>query len=397
MLARLQSHASPRAAEFLARARDLVPLLDAAGPRIEAARELTPDVLAALYEAGMFRCLLPESVGGAELDPMSYVAVLETLAGADASTAWCVGQNDGCSMVAAWLRLDVAAEVFGDSRAVLAWGAGAAGIADVVEGGYRVNGTWQFASGSRHATWLGGHCLVREPDGSVRPGTEGSEGGRTMLFPRARATIKDVWHVVGLKGTGSDSYSVKDLFVPEAYSLDRYSMAERREPGLLYRFTTSQLYAAGFAGVALGIARAVLDTFIDLARNKKPRGAQTSLRDSAVTQSEIAVGDARLRAARAFLMQSLREIWDGLPEAGELTMDQRMSIRLASTFAINEAQAVLDTAYHSAGATAIFESGPYERRLRDMHAVAQQAQGRKTHYETVGQHMLGLKPDLLFV
>lgn len=397
MLARSPSYASPRAAEYLARARNLAPLLQSAAPRIEATRDLTPDVLAALYDAGLFRCLIPESLGGAELDPMSYVAVLETLAAADASTAWCVGQNDGCSMVAAWLQPEIAAEVFGDARAVLAWGAGAAGVAEVVDGGYRVSGTWQFASGSRHATWLGGHCLIREHDGAIRPGTEGSEGGRTMLFPRARAAIQDVWHVVGLKGTGSDSYTVKDLFVPAAYSLDRYSFAERRESGLLYRFTTSQLYASGFAGVALGLARAVLDAFIDLARNKKPRGAQASLRDSAVTQAEIAVGDARLRGARAFLMQNLREIWEGLPEAGELTMDQRMSIRLASTFAINEAQAVLDTTYHSAGATAIFESGPYERRLRDMHAVAQQAQGRKTHYETVGQHMLGLKPDLLFV
>ncbi len=388
---------SPGAADCLARARELVPLLDAAAPRIESARELTPEVLEALYDAGLFRLLLPESVGGAELDPMSYVAVIETIAGGDASTAWCLGQNDGCSMSAAWLRSDIAAEVFGDPRAALAWGAGAAGTAEVVEGGYRVSGTWQFASGSRHATWLGGHCLIRDQDGSIRPGTEGSEGGRTMLFPRSRATIKDVWHVVGLKGTGSDSYSVSDLFVPEVYSLDRYNTGERVHTGLLYRFTTSQLYAAGFAGVALGIARTVLDTFIDLARNKKPRGAQTSLRDSTVTQAEIAVGDARLRAARAFLMQSLREVWEALPEQGEFTMDQRIAIRLASTYAINEAQEVLDRTYHSAGATAIFESGPYERRLRDMHAVAQQAQGRRTHYETVGRHMLGLQPDLLFV
>ncbi len=387
----------PPGADYLARARDLVPFLDAAAPRIEAARELPPDVLAALYDAGLFRLLLPRSLGGAELDPMRYVAVMETIARGDASTAWCLGQNDGCSMVAAWLRPGPAAEVFGDPRAVLAWGAGAAGVADVVDGGYRVTGTWQFASGSRHATWLGGHCLIREPDGSIRPGTEGSEGGRTMLFPRARATMKDVWYVVGLKGTGSDSYSVSDLFVPEEYSLDRYNLAERREPGLLYRFTTAQLYASGFAGVALGIARAVLDAFVALARSKKPRGAQLSLRDSAVTQSEIAVHDARLRAARAFLMESLREIWAALPEQGELSMDQRMSIRLAATYAVNEAQEVVDRTYHSAGATAIFENGPFERRLRDMHAVAQQAQGRRTHFETVGQHMLGLKPDLLFV
>jgi alkylation response protein AidB-like acyl-CoA dehydrogenase len=389
---------STAAIDYPARARALVPLLWAAGPRIEAARELTEDVLAALHEAGLFRLLLPKSVGGAELDPMTYVRVIETVAQGDASTAWCLGQNGGCAMSAAWLEPRAAAEVFGGPRAVLAWGAGAVGTAVAVEGGYRVSGTWQFASGSRHATWLGGHCQVHEPDGSLRPPTSsnGGEGGRTMLFPRASASMQDVWHVIGLKGTGSDTYSVRDLFVPEAYSLDRYNPAERREPGMLYRFTTSQLYASGFAGVALGIARAVLDAFIDLARNKRPRGAETALRENAVIQSEISVAEARLRSARGFLLQTLREIWDGA-SADELTLDQRIMVRLASTYAIHEACDVVDMAYHGAGSTAIAENGPFERRFRDVHAVSQQAQGRRSHFETVGRHLLGLPADLLFV
>lgn len=391
---------SARGAEYLARARALVPLLEAAAPRIEAARELTEDVFDALHEAGLFRLLLPASLGGAELDPMSYVGVIEAVAQGDASTAWCLGQNDGCSMSAAWMHPDAAAEVFGDPRAVLAWGAGAVGTAVAVDGGYRVSGTWQFASGSRHATWLGGHCQVREKDGAVRAersGAHGGEGGRTMLFPRERAAIRDVWHVVGLRGTGSDTYSVSDVFVPEAFSLDRYNPAERREDGLLYRFTTTQLYAAGFAGVALGVARAALDAFIELARNKRPRGAQAALRDNAVVQADIGLGEARLRSARALLMQTLREIWDGLPQAGELTLDQRISVRLASTHAITEARDVLDIAYHAAGSTGIMESGPFERRFRDIHAVCQQVQGRRSHFETVGQHLLGLEPSLIFV
>ena len=385
--------------DYLARARDLVPLLWAAGPRIEGARELTGDVLEALHEGGLFRLLLPKSVGGAELDPMTYVEVLETVARGDASTAWCLGQNGGCAMSAAWLEPRAAAEVFGGPRAVLAWGAGAVGTAVAVDGGYRVSGTWQFASGSHHASWLGGHCQVREADGSPRPptSTNGGEGGRTMLFPRERAAMQDVWHVIGLKGTGSDSYTVRDLFVPEAYSLDRYNPAERREPGLLYRFTTSQLYASGFAGVALGIGRAVLDAFTDLARNKRPRGAEAALRENAVVQTELSVAEARLRSARSFLLQTLREIWDGLPAAGEVTLDQRILVRLASTYAIQEACNVVDMAYHAAGSSAIAENGPFERRFRDLHAVAQQAQGRRSHFETVGRHLLGLTPDLLFV
>ena len=105
----------------------------------------------------------------------------------------------------------------------------------------------------------------------------------------------------------------------------------------------------------------------------------------------------RLRSARAFLMQTLREIYEGFPEAGELTLDQRIQVRLASTHAIHEARSVVDMAFQAAGATAIFESGPFERRFRDLLAVCQQAQGRRSHFETVGQHIFGLPPDLLFV
>ena len=393
----LPSEAPQHAADYIARARELRPLLEAAAPRIEAARELTADVLDALHRAGLFRLLLPRSVGGAELAPWTYVEVIEAVAMADASTAWCLGQNGGCAMSAAYLAPDVAAEVFGDPRGVLAWGAGAVGTATVVDGGYRASGTWQFASGSRHATWLGGHCLVAERDGALRLAADGTRAERTMLFPRARATISDVWHVVGLKGTGSDTYAVADLFVPEAYSLDRFSAAERREPGRLYRFTSSQLYSAGFAGVALGLARAALDAFVDLARNKRPRGTRATLRDNAVTQSEVGLAEARLSSARSYVLQTLREVWEALSETGELNLDQRMAIRLASTFAIQEARDVVDVAYHSAGSTGIFESGPFERRFRDMHAVCQQVQGRSSHFETVGQHLLGLEPDLLFV
>jgi alkylation response protein AidB-like acyl-CoA dehydrogenase len=384
-------------ADCLARARGLVPLLDAAAPRIEAARELTGDVLDALHRAELFRLLIPRSLGGAELEPWKFVEAIETVAKGDASSAWCLCQNSGCSMSAAYLRPEVAAEVFGDARAVLAWGAGAVGTAHAVDGGYRVGGTWQFASGSRHVTWLGGHCLVVEKDGTPRLAADGTRVERTMLFPRARASIRDVWHVVGLKGTGSDTYSVADLFVPDAYTLDRFNALERREPGRLYRFTSSQLYASGFAGVALGVARATLDAFVDLARNKRPRGAGTTLRDNAVAQSEVGLAEARLRSARTYVLQTLREIWETLSGQDELTLDQRMAVRLAATFAIQEARDVVDMAYHAAGSTGILESGPFERRFRDVHAVCQQVQGRRSHFETVGQHLLGLEADLLFV
>jgi alkylation response protein AidB-like acyl-CoA dehydrogenase len=147
--------------------------------------------------------------------------------------------------------------------------------------------------------------------------------------------------------------------------------------------------------VAMGIARSALDAFIELARHKVPFRGKTTLRDNNVVQSQVAQAEARLRSARAFLYQSLEEITGEIAQAGHITLDQRMVIRLASTFAIHQSLRVVDTAYHAAGSTAIFEENPFERRFRDIHTVSQQLQGRQEHFETVGQHLLGLEPDTL--
>lgn len=367
--------------DYIARARALVPLLDAAGPRIDIARELPPDVLDALHENHMFRLLLPRSVGGMELDPATYIQVVELIASGDASTAWCINQNTGCSMSAAYLAPEVALQVFGHPRDVLAWGqARGRAHAEKVQGGYRVTGTWHFASGSRHCTWLGGHCPTTLPDGTTTD--------HTMLFPRDAARIDDVWYVLGLRGTGSDSYSAENLFVPEAYSLVRDRPEFRRETGPLYQFSTTNVYASGFGAVGLGVARGMLDTFIRLASDKTPYSA-AAMRDSNVIQALIGRSDARLKAARCLLIQVLSETYAAVGARGHMTLGERIAIRQASTFAIAEAREVVNAVWHEAGATAIFDSQPFERRFRDMNTVSQQMQGRSNHLETVGQHLMG--------
>jgi alkylation response protein AidB-like acyl-CoA dehydrogenase len=117
------------------------------------------------------------------------------------------------------------------------------------------------------------------------------------------------------------------------------------------------------------------------------------LRDNNVVQSQVAQAEARLRSARVHLLGSLEEITAEVARTGHITLDQRMVIRLASTFAIHQSMSIVDTAYHAAGSTAIFEENPFERRLRDIHTVSQQLQGRQEHFETVGQYLLGLESD----
>jgi alkylation response protein AidB-like acyl-CoA dehydrogenase len=207
--------------------------------------------------------------------------------------------------------------------------------------------------------------------------------------------MTDIWRVVGLKGTGSDEFHVADLYVPEAHCLARDQERMPREKGLLYRFSSLQLYSSGFAGVAMGIARSTLDAFVTLARDKVPRGAKRTLRDNNVVQAQVAEAEARLRAARAHLLGALDEITAAVEARGHITLDERMTIRLAATFAIHQARDAVDLAYHAAGADAIFAANPFERRLRDIHTVSQQLQGRQEHFETVGQYLLGLEPDSL--
>jgi alkylation response protein AidB-like acyl-CoA dehydrogenase len=381
------------AGDFIVRASGLAPTIAAAAPRIEAGRELTPEVVSALHDADLFRMLMPRSLGGHELPPRIFVQVIEELAKADASTAWCVAQTSVASTICASLGPDAAHEIFGaDPHALLAVGPPhASGRAVAAPGGFRLTGAWQFASGSRHASWMGAHCPVFEPDGTLRLDASGMPVERTLIFSKRDAQMIDVWHVMGLKGTGSDSYAVTDLFVPERRSMTAFGRnpAERRERGPLYQFTVFQLFGASFASIAIGIARTTLDAFIELAKNKSPYGAKYLLRDNAVIQSQIGLAQSQLVSARVFLWHALDDIWEGA-QAGNITIEQRMQLRMASSHATHQAKQVVDTAYHAAGATAIFESNPFERRFRDVHTVSQQVQAHSSVFEAIGQHYLGL-------
>ena len=221
----------------------------------------------------MFRMLVPRSLGGEEISPVAFVQAIEELAKADASTAWCIAQTSVCSTIAKSMPRQTAEEIFTNNpRGVLAWGASTHNNAKAVaeKGGYRVTGVWPFASGSRHATWLAAHCFIVEPNGEPRRDADGNPVQKTLVVPRERAAINDVWHVIGLKGTGSDSYAFTDEFVPEQRAIAYHAMdpAEWRERGPLYSFSIYQLFGSTFPAIGLGIARAMLDAFIELARTK---------------------------------------------------------------------------------------------------------------------------------
>src|ERR1700731_4013421 len=368
------------------RARALAPLLAREADEIERTRRLTPPVVSALIENGLYRVLLPQSVGGAEAAPEIFMQMLEEVAKADASTAWCLGQCSVCAMTAAYLDPDAAREIFAAPTDILAWGAIAHEV-QVVPGGYRATARWDFASGSRQASWLGAHVRIVEADGTPRLRPNGAPEVRTILFPVESATMHDVWDVIGLNGTGTDSYSVDNLFIPEKFSALRDDPTAVREKGPLYQITTYSMFGLGFAAVSLGVARATLDAAIELARGKASVGIK-AMRENTAVQGLIGRTEGNLRAARAYLYATAAEAWRDLTRTGKLNEEHRTALRLASTWTIHQSSQVVDAAYHMAGATAVFRANKFERRFRDMHAIAQQIQARDTHYEDVGRAIL---------
>ncbi|MBV9860412.1 MAG: acyl-CoA dehydrogenase family protein [Alphaproteobacteria bacterium] len=377
------------------RARDAGPAITAAGDAIEAARRLPEPLLTELHERRLFRMLLPRSVGGDEIDPGTYIRALEEVGRHDGSVAWCVSIANSTGLIAAYLDRNIARDMFADPRATIAWGPPNDSRGQAVPGGYRITGRWDFASGCRHAKWIGAHGPVVEPDGSLRRHPDGRVLIRSWLFPAEQATLLDNWNPIGLRGTASESYTVTDLFVAEEFSSTREHPEQRREPGRLYAFPQQSLYSVGIAGVALGIARGMLDAFIDLACRKAPRGLGR-LADSPVTQAEIARAEAKLGAARAYVLETLGELYAEADDSAPLTVPERARVRLAGVNLTHAAVEVADYTYKAAGVDAIFPGSPFERRFRDIHTVSQQIQSRDAHYEAIGQILLGRPPAVFF-
>ena len=367
------------------KARDLMPLIAAASHESDDIRKLADPIVEALIDGGFFTLLKTESVGGMELKPSIFAQVTEALATADGSTGWVACQSNGCSTASAYLPPDIAREIFGSPDGILAWGPPGPYEATPIEGGYRITGKWRFLSGSQNATWLGAHIRVAD-----------TRELKTFLFPKASATFHDIWHTLGLRGTASNEYSVDNLFIPHERALYRDDPRDRRSDSPLYRFTSTQLYSIGFGGVALGIARGTMDAFLALPREKVRGGAAKPMAENNVVQSHVAQCEAKWRSARYFLHAAADEAFETIEARGEMDLDQRTRLRLASTWAIQSSRKIVNTLFHHCGSIAVFEDSPFERRLRDIDTVAQQGQGRVMHYETVGQVMLGLSPENIY-
>jgi alkylation response protein AidB-like acyl-CoA dehydrogenase len=372
-------------------ARRLAPLIRSSAAETDAQRELPRPLFEAMADAGLFHLALPRTLGCPEMDLPAYIEVIEEIGRADASTGWVTNQVAIFATYAARMPTAAARAIWIDPpRSVVANTPLASAQAVVVPGGYRVTGRQGFSTGCRHASWLAAHATVIE-DGRPRL-DEGQPEMRYCFVPRAQAELLDTWQVRGMRGTGTHHFAVHDVFVPEERSV-RSVTAPLVEPGPLYRLPRTLVFASGDAAVALGTARSCLAAFTELATTKTPRAMDALLRDQAMVQHDVGRAEARLRSGRAFLLEAVREIWDAVVAAGEVTLDQRANLRLATTHGIRLAVEVVDLVYNMAGATAAYESSLIQRHFQDVHVMSQHLQARLAHYELVGRHWLGLKID----
>ena len=371
----------------------LGPLLRELSAEHERERRLSAAAIDALRGAGIFRMGIPRALGGLESDPLTTLRVIEELAVADGATGWCANIYLGTSTTSGLIAADAARAMFPPGADTIIAGAFAPkGRAEIVEGGYRVSGRWPFASGCEHCDWLVGGCTVFEGE-KPRMLRESVPDMQLLIFPRADAEIIDTWDVAGLRGTGSHDIAVRDLVVPRERAVPLSSMNDARgQHGPLYTFPTIGLLAAQVASVPLGIARRAIDELVALASEKTPVGASSTLVRRPLTHDKVARAEAELRSGRAFLFETVSEVWDHVVAGDKATLRQRAMLRLASAHATTAAVRATDLAYDLGGGTSLYASSALQRQFRDVHAVTQHILASDSNYEWMGRVLLGLDP-----
>jgi indole-3-acetate monooxygenase len=377
----------------LAVARALAPRIRERAAEIEAARQLPPDLVMELARARLFKVAIPEAEGGLGADILTTLRVIEEVARADGSTGWCLAMAVNTFRQSAQLAPDVRRELFfSDPIGVSAGSARERGRAVAVPGGYRVTGRWFFASGCMHSALLHGACRVFDEE-APRLRANGDQEIRIAYFhPKSLARIIDTWHVSGLRGTGSHDIEVEDLFVPEERT---FSALDRRArvTGPMNRIHGFDLAGCGFCCVGLGVARAAIDAFVELATVKIPRSSSDLLRERVLVQAHVGEAEALLRSGRALLFDVVEDMWETVL-AGELVTEaQRSELRMAMTHAAQSAARATHMVCVAAGTTSIFATSPLERYARDAEVVTRHNQLQFVNYEAVGRTMLGLESN----
>jgi alkylation response protein AidB-like acyl-CoA dehydrogenase len=374
---------------YIVAVEGLTPQIEAFAEESERTRRLPLPLVEAMARAGLFRLWMPQALGGPEVDPMTFLRVVETISRVDGSAGWCQMISGSLSAFGGYLPMAGAQQIFGcDPLAAVGGHFAPFGQAVVEPGGYRVTGRWPLASGCQHCAWLVGNCRVVDCNRPrLRP--DGTPVMRMMMLPADACQILDTWDSVGLRGTGSHDYAVTNIFVPDDHSLSF------REPpvqsGPLYAMPSIALFAAAIAAVPLGIARHAIDLVTRLVASKVTIRSRQTLREEPSVQVDLGRAEAVLRSGRAFLYETLEDTWRIVNGGGTLDVAQRALLRLAGTHAANSATQAVDLMFNVGSSASVYESAGLGRCLRDIRTAGQHIAVVPSNYGMAGQAFLGFE------
>lgn len=377
--------------EAISAAEALVPQIRAAREESERLRHVPPAIAAALQKAGFLHMFLPKVLGGPQFSPLTAYHVVETISRADGSIGWCAMISAAQSAYMGWLSMDAGRTIAGTpANLSMAGSIRPLGKATPVAGGYRVSGQWDFASGIHHSTWLVSTSLIMDGD-KPRRDANGAPVWRVMLIPRREVEIVDTWNVVGLRGTGSHDFVVKDVFVPDAHSFSPAEPPVQTAPNYHQRCHSSWVWTASVAN-ALGIALGAKDAFVEMATTRASTMSTALLRDRPMVQARMGEAEAIISAARAFVLESVGRLWT-LANQGATDLDEPvMKARLSIVHGMHEARRAVDLLFHAAGTNAVYAKSPLERCFRDIHVAIQHGACLPQYIESAGKIVLGLRP-----
>ncbi|GAA5060792.1 acyl-CoA dehydrogenase family protein [Nocardia callitridis] len=363
-----------RGAEYIARAAQAATVIETEANAIEQAATITDTAFKAIADAGLFWILVPEEYGGAGLDIVSAFKIVQEISRADGSTGWAFMAN-ACSMGVAvgFMNQDGAREIFAPpERGITAGMIVPTGSAVRVDGGYRVTGRFQFASGSAHASWIGAGFVVHDDAGNPIVDAEGTPDCRIGFLPRAEVEFLGNWDVMGMVGTGSYDYRVEDRFIPDRFTMETFSTVPTR-PESVYELGLLGIGVGGHAPVALGLAQRALQEIAGIVENKVRPGYSTVVGDSELFRLDFARHEALYRAARAYVYEAFGDAEATAAAGGEISAEQRARLRQTATWAQEVAGEVVTFAHRWAGSATVRNPSALGRCLRDAAVATQHA------------------------
>jgi alkylation response protein AidB-like acyl-CoA dehydrogenase len=372
-----QLQAAPRGETIEGVAHEVSAMAHELAAETERRRQLPDELVARLRDSGLLRAGAPREVGGLELAPGVALRCAEEIARGDASAGWCVSIAITSSLLAAYLPAESRAELFGGGQETAAGVWAPRGKARPVDGGIVVSGQWAFCSGIMHADLLFAGC------GQPTPGV--------VALRKEDLQIRDTWHTLGLRGTGSHDAVADEVFVPATRMFSLFDGPVVDRP--LYRFPIFGFFALSIAAAALGNARAAIEELVALAGGKVSQGSSHTLAERTPTHTAVAGAEASLDAARAYYYDVIEAAWQGAQSDEPVSLARRNALRLAATHAVRTSAEVVRSMYDLAGGSAIYDDSPLQRRFRDAHTATAHFQVNEASRELPGRILLGGAAD----